>query len=572
MGERFRAALRPAVVVGLVGGVMALLLSLVGMVNAFAGRPIITGVLSMGHTLLFLTALVTGMIAARRVLHASRGAGRPVALPGAALAGLASGFPLAVLVLVGQVVNLRAVLQNANPVLYGLLTFGRDPGAGLPQLVLAGALVGSLGGALTLLPGRVSQAVVAGLGTMLLTGLFAELLQGILWDLGVPAATTRLFMVQKGLTVAGALVTGAAGALVQAVWASQTPKVRRRLDALPPERRRRVNVALAAVGLAIVLWLPQVLGSFLSYVLVLVGLYVLMGLGLNLEVGWAGLLDLGFVAFFAIGAYTLAILTSPETGWLALTFWQALPVAVLVALIAGVILGVPVLGIRGDYLAIATLGFGEIVRLLVGSDWLRPLTGGSQGIAHIPRPVLGNIALIGPQQIYYLVVAGCIIVWFVATRLRNSRLGRAWMAMREDEDVAQAMGINLVQTKLLAYGLGAGFAGVAGAIFAAMIGSVFPHSFQLIISINVLALIIVGGMGSIPGVFVGALFLVAMPELLREFTEYRLFMYGGLLIAMMLLRPQGLWPEPTVRLELAESEEPEVPARVTAATSPGQGD
>jgi branched-chain amino acid transport system permease protein len=190
------------------------------------------------------------------------------------------------------------------------------------------------------------------------------------------------------------------------------------------------------------------------------------------------------------------------------------------------------------------------VRLLVLSDFLRPWLGGSFGIRDIPKPWIGSLEMAGPQHLYYLVVASTAIVALVARRLRDSRLGRAWMAIREDEDVAEALGVSLVQTKLLAYSLGAAFAGLSGAIFATMIGSIFPHSMQLLVSINVVALIIVGGMGSIPGVIVGALALIGIPELFREFSEYRYLFYGVVLIAMMLGKPEGLWPSKVIRREL----------------------
>jgi branched-chain amino acid transport system permease protein len=251
------------------------------------------------------------------------------------------------------------------------------------------------------------------------------------------------------------------------------------------------------------------------------------------------------------------------TGGLAvvdLSFWTAVPIAVLISLAAGVILGVPVLRIRGDYLAIATLGFGEIIRLLVLSDFLRPWLGGSQGVLGIPKPFVLGIELGTPERLFYLTLVASAVVAFVAARLRDSRLGRAWMALREDEDVAEAMGIDLVNVKLLAYGLGAAFAGVSGAIFAVMVGSVFPHSFQLLISINVLALIIVGGMGSMPGVVVGALFLVGLPEILREFADFRFLVYGAALVLMMQLRPEGLWPAVSIRRELRATDEPHAAA------------
>jgi branched-chain amino acid transport system permease protein len=307
----------------------------------------------------------------------------------------------------------------------------------------------------------------------------------------------------------------------------------------------------------ILLILPRVLGLFLSEVLTIVGLYVLLGLGLNIVVGYAGLLDLGYVAFFAIGSYTLAVLTSPELGFFSLSFWEALPLVIVMGVFSGVLLGTPVLKMRGDYLAIATLGFGEIIRILVLSDFLRPWLGGAQGIGKIPKAFIGGFEFAGPQQIYYLILAGCLLVIFISLRLRDSRLGRAWMAVREDEDVAQAMGINLVATKLLAFATGAGFSALSGAIFASKLGSVYPHSFNVMISINIVSVIIVGGMGSIPGVIVGAIALVGLPELLREFSEYRLFVYGAALVAMMLLRPEGLWPEAVHRREFHEEGEKE---------------
>jgi len=285
-------------------------------------------------------------------------------------------------------------------------------------------------------------------------------------------------------------------------------------------------------------------------VLTIVGLYVLLGLGLNIVVGYAGMLDLGYVAFFAIGSYVTAILTSPELGFFSFSLLGALPFAIILGVFSGVLLGIPVLKMRGDYLAIATLGFGEIIRILVLSDCLRPWLGGAQGAGGIPKASILGYRFAGPQQIYYLILAGCILVVFISLRLKNSRLGRAWMAMREDEDVAQAMGINLVSTKLLAFATGAGFSALSGAIFASKLGSVYPHSFSVMISINIICLIIVGGMGSIPGVIVGAAALVGLPELLREFAEYRMLVYGAALVAMMILRPEGLWPEAKHKMEL----------------------
>jgi branched-chain amino acid transport system permease protein len=228
-------------------------------------------------------------------------------------------------------------------------------------------------------------------------------------------------------------------------------------------------------------------------------------------------------------------------------------------------LGIPVLNMRGDYLAIVTLGFGEIIRIMALSDFLKPTIGGSQGIVNIPPPTVLDVAINNPPNLYYMIVAGCLLALFIGARLRDSRLGRSWKAMREDEDVAQAMGINLVATKLLAFATGAAFSGLSGSILAVKLGTIYPHSFALLISINVLSLIIVGGMGSIPGVFVGALLLVGLPELLREFAEYRLLIYGALLVVMMQVRPEGFWPEATHKRELHESGPEMIPADTAQA-------
>jgi branched-chain amino acid transport system permease protein len=229
------------------------------------------------------------------------------------------------------------------------------------------------------------------------------------------------------------------------------------------------------------------------------------------------------------------------------------------------------LRLRGDYLAIVTLGFGEIVRILATSDWLAPIQGGPQGILKIPNPVFFGITLNTPQTMYYLVLLGAVAAGFVTLRLRDARLGRQWMSMREDEDVSEAMGINLVSTKLLAFAIGAGFSALAGAILAARQSTIFPHSFNLIISINILAGIIVGGLGSIPGVVVGMLILVGLPELLREFTEFRFLMYGILLIVVMLVKPEGFLPEATRKRELHSDEPGMTPADAAPMEPAGAG-
>jgi branched-chain amino acid transport system permease protein len=335
------------------------------------------------------------------------------------------------------------------------------------------------------------------------------------------------------------------------LWHVNRPRIEAALVSLDPQIRRHVRWVFWGAAALLVALFPMFAGNFIGQVLLVVGLFTLMGMGLNLEVGLAGLLDLGFVAFYAVGAYTTALLMADSPYALAqLSFWQAMPVAVFVSVIVGVIFGIPVLKIRGDYLAVATLALGEIVRVIVLSDAAAPLLAGANGILQIPRPEIGSFVLGTPVSLFYLTLAASLVAAYVAWRLGESRLGRAWMAIRDDEDVAQALGINLIQVKLLAYGLGAAFAGLAGSIFAVMLGSIYPHSFQLIISINILALIIVGGLGSLPGVAVGALVLIGLPEMLREFGEFRYLFYGLAIIAVMRLKPAGLWPSAARRREL----------------------
>jgi len=283
------------------------------------------------------------------------------------------------------------------------------------------------------------------------------------------------------------------------------------------------------------------------------GLYIILGLGLNIVVGFAGLLDLGYVAFYAIGAYTYALLASIQFDF-HLSFWVAFPIAALLAAFAGILLGIPVLRMRGDYLAIVTLGFGEIIRLLLTN--LRDLTNGSQGVYSIDKPVLFGMALNSGTHFYYLIFVFLVVVMFVSNRLNHSKIGRAWIAMREDEDVAQMMGINTTYFKLLAFGIGAFIGGGGGAIFAAWQGYISPYNFNLFVSINVLSLIIIGGIGSIPGVIIGAVALIALPDILRQFSDYRLLLFGFLLIVMMIARPEGIIPSRRRKLELNPEEDP----------------
>jgi len=346
-------------------------------------------------------------------------------------------------------------------------------------------------------------------------------------------------------------------------------------------RDRRV-VWAAALGLALLLLaLPfltdWVVGRAWVRIAAFALLYIMLALGLNIVVGYAGLLDLGYVAFFAVGAYFYALLASPHFD-LHLPFWLLLPAGAVIACGFGVLLGAPTLRLRGDYLAIVTLGFGEIIRIfLVNLNAPINITNGPQGVNLIDPIRLGDFSLAQTHAIpgltfpavynyYYLFLALTLAVIFVSVRLEDSRIGRAWAAIREDEVAAAAMGINTRNVKLLAFAMGACFGGVSGGLFAGFQGFVSPESFTIIESIMILCMVVLGGMGHIPGVVLGAVLLVVLPEALRYLgplqealvgrviadpADLRLLVFGLALILVMLLRPSGLWPSALRRSELA---------------------
>jgi branched-chain amino acid transport system permease protein len=388
--------------------------------------------------------------------------------------------------------------------------------------------------------------------------MFQELIQLFLQDEFVDFLR-EFFFTWDGLRPQGAVVVALLAAVLVAFWDTNEDRLRRQFRTLPSGRQKWLQRGGMTILVVLVLIIfPLVAGNFIGQVLLTIALFILMGMGLNLEIGLAGLLDMGFVAFFAVGAYVCALLTADSPYAIAqyvewfpvFNWWTSLVFSVVCALMVGILLGIPVLKIRGDYLAVATLATGEITRILVLSDFAAPVLAGPQGIHNIPSPTLFTGILIDdPIELYFVTLSAAGLAAWIAHRLENSRLGRAWTAIRDDEDVAQALGVNLLNVKLLAYGLGAAFAGLAGAIFATMLKSIYPHSFQLLISINVLALIIVGGMGSLPGVVLGALVLIGLPELMREFGDYRYFFYGLAIIVVMRLRPEGLWPSKARRRE-----------------------
>jgi len=268
-------------------------------------------------------------------------------------------------------------------------------------------------------------------------------------------------------------------------------------------------------------------------------MFILVALGLNVVVGFAGLLDLGYVGFYAVGAYTTAVVTS---GQFTLPWIAALPLSVIMAMIAGVILGTPTLRLRGDYLAIVTLGFGEIIRITANnSDWL----GGPRGISKIARPPsFGPLqfGVLNAKPYWYLGFTVILIVIFVLTRLENSRVGRAWAAVREDEDAAELMGVDTFKFKLWAFAIGAAIGGIAGSLYASKVGFINPDNFQLQLSILFLAAVVLGGTGSMYGVIMGGFLVAWIPERFRGFATRRYFVFGVVLVLVMVFRPQGIIP------------------------------
>lgn len=584
-----RNMLRETVNIGLIAGAVTLSACLIGLVQTFNQRDIISGVFSLGQFLLFVGAVVAGYLAVSRQ-NISKA---PNALLNGGLAGLLSGVPLFALILLTLIwTNIRDAFINVSAGLINIITFGNESVVtGGLMLVGVFGVLGVAGAVFSLLSPNIRSAVMKGLIWALGVGVMSEILIGILRPRLSREALRALFGsagLQWQAFVALVLIITAVSYWWNRGGADRLEQLKANMDPAQTALSRRIGIGLLVIFLLV---LPSILGVYLSEIINNVALYILMGLGLNIAIGMAGLLDLGYVTNFAVGAYVMALLTSTSSYGLEtpISFWLALPVSVAAAMFTGFFFALPVLKMRGDYLAIATLGFGEIVRILARSDAMKELIGGAQGILQVPQArisgVVGNgltavldplntflgrfglsilssnnsgeIVFGTPPQLYYLLIACCLLMLVISRRLNNSRTGRRWMAIREDEDVAAAMGINTTTAKVVAFTLSAASGGLAGAIFAAKLGSIFPHSFQLLISINVLSLIIVGGLASIPGVIVGALALVGIPELLREFAEFRLLLYGIALIVMMLVRPEGLWPSEVRRRELYGEEVPE---------------
>ncbi len=537
---------------GLLAGIVSVYVAAIGMIATFSQRQIIAGYMTLGQVLLISPSLLMAYFAARKMAGESSGK----VLAAGATIGLLNVLPLLALIFLANNTNIRVMFVNISPQLVNILTFGRDSVVvGVLILSVVLLVAGMAGSGLALLPSRWRRALVIGLVTTLGIALLSELFVVILRE-RVGPNFVRLFFQSGVMRWYTAVAIFLIAFAVTIFWQQRGAQVRGRWHQFAAPRQKSVRWGGAGIGGVFLLILPWILGTYLSEVLDNVGIYILMALGLNIAVGLAGLLDLGYVTNFAVGAYVTAVLTTTgQFGIGPIPFWLVIPIALLAAMCTGFVLALPVLRMRGDYLAIATLGFGEIIRVLVLSDWLASRIGGPQGILALQNPTIGSFAFSRPEHFYYIILAACIAMLFVSVRLNNSRTGRQWMALREDEDVAAAMGIDTILTKLLAFTLSAAAGGVAGAIFAAKLGTVFPQSFSLFVSINVLSIIIIGGMGSIPGIVLGAFMLIGAPELLREFQEYRLLIYGALLIVVMLRRPEGLWPSAVRRRELQDAME-----------------
>ena len=354
------------------------------------------------------------------------------------------------------------------------------------------------------------------------------------------------------------------------------------MDSTTNTNNRRLPIVLLAIGILLIPFVAQYFGNAWVRILDFALIYILLALGLNIVVGYAGLLDLGYVAFYALGAYLFGLLASPQLtnnfpglaasfpNGIHVSFWIVLPLAALVAGCAGVLLGAPTLKLRGDYLAIVTLGFGEIIRVFIQNmDHPINITNGPMGLNAIDPITIFGFDLNQPHDVFGYTIAGVTNYYFllvvlalfslgVSSRLERSRIGRAWMAIREDEIAAKAMGINTRNMKLLAFGMGATFGGLSGAVFAGFQGFVSPESFALNESVMIVAMVVLGGIGHLPGVIVGAIALSALPEVLRyvagplqQMTDGRLdasilrqLLIALAMIVVMLVRPRGLWPSP----------------------------
>ena len=443
---------------GLLLALVLVFVSLANMPVSLDSRMIIEPMLSMGYlSLLWIPVVMGFIVSSEKVLEgiAYHAKGAREVLAGG-FVGLIGGLGLSLLVILIDNFDLRDPLVNWSPALLDLLQFGNGVGFGVIIWPVLGWGLGVFGGALHVVPALTRTIVGWVVGAVLGIAVFETVIIDLLTErLPFEFITDWFYFIRGGLSqqgaVTAALIGGGLGYLRVLAQRGMVPTpVQDYKQLVGPERTRANTIIIITCGVATAI-LPLLLGRITNELLANVGLFVLLALGLNIVVGLAGILDLGYVAFFAVGGYATAILTSPNRGdswpdWVPQSHWfAALIVVILLAILTGLFIGAPVIRMRGDYLAIVTLGFGEIIRLLFLSDWLGGYTGGAQGVTNIPGVDLGFVEIKGtdPRAIFYLVAVFCAIAIYVSWRLEKSRLGRAWMAIREDESVAEAMGINL---------------------------------------------------------------------------------------------------------------------------------
>jgi branched-chain amino acid transport system permease protein len=561
-------ARRSIVRAGLLGAVAAIYISLVGLYEEFAELELVGEQITLGRLLLIAPALVAAYAVTRpRVVAGER---RPIpfgaGVASGSLTGLVTGVGFAAAVWFAEwfgVERIREVFVQVSPLLIEFLTFDKGVPAGLPILIGLSVAGGAVGGLARTAPAAARTPLAVGTLAVVAMAMLQRIIPIVFVELGFEA-DWLYSPVTRGLTWLGAGLIFAVAAGASALWQRSGDRTRERVRTTVQEAPAAM-LGLLVVILAVLAILPPLLGTVISEVLGQVMIYVLLGIGLNIVVGYAGLLDLGYVAFFAFGAYTLGLLTgaflNTTTGAAEpalsadLNFYVAVWIVALLAAGLGLLIGAPVLRLRGDYLAIVTLGLGEIVSIITASKWAQPLIGGPQGMRGVTKAEFAGLNFQdNPQHFYYLALAFVLLALFISWRLAGSRIGRAWNAMREDEQVAEAMGVSTIRFKLLAFAMGGAIGSLGGALFAVNLGSLTPTSFELLVSITALAVVILGGLGSLPGVVVGALVLIGLPGLLREFEEYRLLIYGGALVAIMILRPQGLIPNVRRSRELHEEE------------------
>ncbi len=590
--------------IGRMGSILGLglvFVALTGMPVGLDERPIIDGVISLGYLSLIMYIPILGWVVGNETVlegmaATKRGARDIVA--GAAV-GAVGGFWMGLFTIIMDNFDLRDPLVNWSDELFILATFNRGAAFASWFWIVFAAILGAVGASLHLLSPKIRRAVMVMILTVLGISIFQSLVDDILGGVGESIAdpgrlseffgegdTPRprvdsvfdglvdfIYAPRGGLTIAGAIALAVVSGAISFFGRGRYQKAKADYAAKTGPERSKQTAIMITVATLLLFILPFFTGRITQELLANVGIFMLLALGLNIVVGLAGILDLGYVAFFAVGGYTTAVLTAAKPGeawpeWLPTLdgpfgWLLSLVVTVIIAGLVGLFIGAPVIRMRGDYLAIVTLGFGEIIRLLFLSDWLAGYFNGAQGIINIAPAdfgPLGSASGTDPRSVFYLVMVFGAISIYTSWRLERSRLGRAWMAVREDESVAEAMGINTVNVKLMAFVVGAVLASFSGAIFSAKVGSIFPTSFLILVSIIILVVVIVGGIGNIMGVIAGSVVLIGVlggprqPGLLQEFSEYKLLIYGALLIWMMLQRPEGLVPNARRSRELHQDE------------------